>query len=318
MTLDRAELTPNQVSILDDLLGVNSTERPPVDLSLAPHLKERLNAGLAPMSEAFGDWLGVGKYALSSVHSCEGRYLAQQQDAFAWKVSNVRGQIVHRAIQASAFLERYVPAVALVDQAIASIRGDDRNADLTSFLDSLSPVDLAIVKGEATDSLVKFASDWPPIDPAWSPRAESSAKVSLCGGAISLRAKYDLVFFQPRRDLARVVIVDFKTGGRYQGYSDDLRFYALVETIRTGVPPFRIASYYVDEGRFAPEIVTEDILESAARRVIDGVRKIVELKTKHREPRLTPSSWCRFCPARDECGPGREYLAASPADGDRE
>lgn len=313
MITERSELTPNQLTVLDELLGVESTDRPVPDLSLAPALKERLNVALAHASEALGDWLGLGKYALSAVHSCEGRYVAQGQETFEWKLSNVRGQIVHRAIQASAFLDRHIPAAALVDQVIESLHRDDRTEDVSRFLRSLSPVELAIIKGEAADSLVKFASDWPPIDPSWSPRAESAAKVTLCNGGITLRAKYDLVFFQPRRDVSRVVIVDFKTGGRYQSYSDDLRFYALVETLRTGVAPFRVASYYVDDGTFAPETVTAEILEAAARRVVDGVRKIADLRTKRREPRLTPSGWCRFCPALPDCETGATWLAA---DGD--
>lgn len=310
MILERSELTPNQLTVLDDLLGVEATDRPVPDLSVAPALKERMNSALQHAADSLGDWLGVGKYALAAVHNCEGRYLAQGKEAFAWKLSNVRGQVVHRAIQASAFLDRHVPAVTLVDQVIASIHDDDRTKDVSDFLGSLTPVDLAIVKGECADSLVKFSSDWPPIDPAWSPRAESAAKVTLCNGGITLRTKYDLVFFQPRRDVSRVVIVDFKTGGRYQSYSDDLRFYALVETLRTGIPPFRVASYYVDEGRFAPETVTPDLLETAARRVVDGVRKIVDLRNKAREPVLTPSGWCRFCPAQEDCEPGLAHLAS--------
>ena len=59
------------------------------------------------------------------------------------------------------------------------------------------------------------------------------------------------------------VLVDLKTGGFAPSHRDDLRFYALVETLRLGVPPRLLASYYLDGGRLQQEPVSEDTLRGA-------------------------------------------------------
>ena len=63
------------------------------------------------------------------------------------------------------------------------------------------------------------------------------------------------------------VLIDLKTGGFSPSHLDDLRFYALVETIKLGVPPRRVATHYLDTGKLVPEDVTEATLAAAARRV---------------------------------------------------
>ncbi|HET7718366.1 MAG TPA: hypothetical protein VFK43_00270, partial [Acidimicrobiales bacterium] len=95
-------------------------------------------------------------------------------------------------------------------------------------------------------------------------------------------------------------------------HRDDLRFYALLHTIRTGVPPFRVATYYLDSATFLPEDVTEDLLfDVALPRVVDGVTRVVELHLRSRAPRTTPGPLCSWCPRRLSCD------AALLGDGDR-
>ena len=72
--------------------------------------------------------------------------------------------------------------------------------------------------------------------------------------------------------------------------------------IRTGVPPFRVASYYLDSCSFRAEDVTvELLLTTAVGRVVEGVRRMVELHLKQREPTLTPGPACGWCPRREAC-----------------
>ena len=58
------------------------------------------------------------------------------------------------------------------------------------------------------------------------------------------------------------VLLDLKTGGFGPAHRDDLRFYALVETLRLGVPPRLLATYYLDAARLQQEAVTEELLRS--------------------------------------------------------
>jgi hypothetical protein len=92
-----------------------------------------------------------------------------------------------------------------------------------------------------------------------------------------------------------------KTGLRYQGHADDLRFYALIETLRIGVPPFRVATFYLDTARWDAEDVTETLLEVAARRTIDGAVKLAELRLGERQAVIKPGPGCSHCSEHHDC-----------------
>lgn len=303
-------LTPNQRRIWSQLLDRDGlVPRPVFDDGLADRLREELEAGLEPHLSRLGQGtpLTVNKFTLGYVHTCEGRFRAERSKPFDWTIAKLRGRVAHRAIEASIMSSRDSTPLDLIDRSLERISQDGDGA--AEFLGSLSAIEVGQLKGEANDAVLKFLSDWPPISRRWIPRVESTARVSLGDGAVSLRAKYDLAFGQPNGMEARVLIVDFKTGGEYGRYADDLRFYALVETLRTGVPPFRIASYYLDAGTFQVESVTEDLIASAMRRTVDGVRTMLEVAAG-REPALSPGAWCRYCPAKDECVAGMHHLAS--------
>jgi hypothetical protein len=97
------------------------------------------------------------------------------------------------------------------------------------------------------------------------------------------------------------VVVDIKTGRRQRVHADDLRFYDLLDTLRVGVPPFSLVSYYLDEGRFAFETVTAQTLEAAVRRTVDGATRLAQLAAGLRSASVTPGPTCRWCRRRDDC-----------------
>jgi hypothetical protein len=95
---------------------------------------------------------------------------------------------------------------------------------------------------------------------------------------------------------------------------EDLRFYALIETLRIGTPPRRVASYYLDQGRFVPEDVTVPILESTVMRIVAGIEKMVALTDTERVPLKITGPACRWCPLLDDCAEGKSSLATTDAD----
>jgi hypothetical protein len=135
----------------------------------------------------------------------------------------------------------------------------------------------------------------------WRPRLESSLRLELCQGKIIVQGKVDLALGQAQGTQARVLIVDLKTGQPAAAHADDLRLYALLETLRVGVPPFRMASYYLDSGTWHAEDVDEGVLVAAVRRLVDGAAKVVELRFEGRAPTIVPGPACRYCPARNDC-----------------
>ena len=79
--------------------------------------------------------------------------------------------------------------------------------------------------------------------------------------------------------------VDLKTGNAYPEFAEDMRFYALLMTLRFGVPPYRAASLFLESGSWQSEDVTEDALQHAADRVIAAARTVAALVER---PRADP------------------------------
>ena len=82
-----------------------------------------------------------------------------------------------------------------------------------------------------------------------------------------------------------------------------------MEAVRLGTPPRRLATYYLDQGRFLPEDVTEDLLFSTVARVVDGCTKIIQVRRRDGEPSTAPGPACRWCVAKHGCEVGKRYLS---------
>jgi hypothetical protein len=318
-------LNPAQQELLDSL-GAVERERPTFEPWLRDELRQLLEDGLrlalggtagggtadggtADGGTAAGDddvW--VNKHTLAAVHGCEARWLAEEAEPFEWTVPAARGSVAHKAIELSIHLRTELTPVELVDEALARL--EEGTDSVARFLQGCSEIDRAELRAEAADRVSKFLECWPPLEKRWRPVTESRLRAELLDQRVVLQGKVDLTLGQPKGTTAGKVIVDLKTGGFSLAHHDDLRFYALVETIRLGTPPRRVASYYLDSGTIRAEDVTVGVLHSAARRVVDGVTTMVELRRGERLPEQRPGPLCRWCTLAATCEPGRAWLAA--------
>jgi hypothetical protein len=297
-------LNPAQQQVVE-LLG----RREPVTFEheLGAELAMLLESELADLEDVLeGQPLWVSKHDLVTVHGCETHHLAAA-GTFEWSVATVRGAVAHKAIELSVFWRGEAPPAVLVEEAVERVAESERG--LARFVAGLSAGSRAQLVGEANDLVAKFQECFPPLKPAWRPVAESRAYVELLGGRLVLTGKVDLTLGGAKGLEAGKVIIDLKTGMPTVHHRDDLRFYALLETIKLGVPPRKVATYYLDAARPSVEDVTEDLLVAAARRAIAGIRTIVELTRLSREPTLRPGPSCRWCPRQAECEPGLAHLA---------
>ena len=92
-------------------------------------------------------------------------------------------------------------------------------------------------------------------------------------------------------------------------HREELRFYALVEAMRTGAAPRRLASYSLVTARAEVEDVTEGVLQAAVRKTVDGIRKMVEIQRDGREPLIRPGFFCSWCPLLESCTEGTRFIA---------
>lgn len=293
--------------MVNDLLALGQP-RPRFGPEVADGLRRDLEEALAPVAGGLdGDPLWVTKQALAQVHACEGHYRSEQE-AFDWNPRTATGTVVHKALHLLISARGEVAPLDVVDHAIAAFDDDTRRSSPGTWLRQASELELAELRALANEAVVKYLECWPPLPARWVPRTETGLGADLCGGRVVLRGKVDLALGIARGDEARVLIVDLKTGrSQPHRHLDDLRFYALVQTLRVGVPPFRVASYYLDTATFHAEDVTTELLETTARRTVDAVAKMARLLDHAAVPAITPGPTCRWCRVAAEC-PGPATL----------
>ncbi len=307
------DLSPTQRRLVE-VLGARGTERPAFPEGTGEAVRADLEARLAPIvaplpEDAVPLW--VNKHDLSSIHGCEGRYLAEQAEPFAWTVPMARGTVAHKAIELSLGWRGEVLPMALVDEAVARLEAGERS--LGEFLQRASEADLAELRAEANERVAAFLELFPPLKREWRPVMEARLRAELCDDRLVLNGKVDLTLGRAVGLTAGKVLVDFKTGGPALAHRDDLRFYAVLETLRLGVPPRRLATVYLDSGRIDAEDVTEGLLDASVRRVADGVARLVSLARAPDDAVLRPGSACRWCVRLESCATGQAHLADEDA-----
>ena len=301
-------LNPAQQAVLD-LLGATRDQRPTFAASLRDRLLADLDDDLRDLEPELdpADPLVITKHTLTMVHGCEARFMAERATPFSWSPSLARGTVAHKAVELSIHWRGRPDPLDLVDEALARLaEGSDGLGD---WLATCSEIDRAEVRALANERVATFLECFPPLRASWVPVTEGRMRAELLGGRVVLTGRADLALGRPEGSIARKVIIDLKTGSWSAAHLDDLRFYALVETLRLGTPPRLMASYYLDAGRAQPEAVTEGVLHAAVARIVDGAHTLHELTVGTRAPTTIASRACRWCPALHQCEVGRAFLA---------
>jgi hypothetical protein len=298
-------LNPAQQDVLD---RIGSTDRPTFRDDLRDHLRSELEAALEPLADRIDEPVYLSKHKLSMLHGCEARFVASENEDFEWTVASARGTVAHKAIELWVARRGDPPPLDLVEDAMARLEADGRS--ISDWLAALGEAERAELVGRVNDFVTTFLDTFPPLKRQWAPVAESRVRADLCDDRITLQGTIDLSLGRVRGNQAGKVIIDLKTGRAVVGHIEDLRFYALLETLRFGIPPRMLVNYYLDAGQARTEDVTEDLLWSTVRRVTDGVERYVDLRTDQREPRRQPSHNCRWCPIAADCAEGTAFLAS--------
>lgn len=104
----------------------------------------------------------------------------------------------------------------------------------------------------------------PRLAPAWMPRTDDRVAIPLAGGRIVLHGVFDLLVGPPRADTASLCALGLCTGGSWARERRSLHYLALLETLRSGTPPFRLALLETGSGRYGIEDVREEHLRAIA------------------------------------------------------
>ena len=258
-----------------------------------------------------GETLWVSKSFLSKVHRCEVLHL--QPDDFEWRPASAAGFVAHKAIELALNWRGEAAPAQVVDEALARL--SDQADSRGSFVAGLSDADWAELRSRAVDRTTKFLQDFPPLPLAAQPVLEAAAKWRP-PGTIEMSGKVDLQVGKPFGRESRLLIVDFKSGNRSHHHREDLRFYAVVQTLRQAVPPRKLVTYYLDYAESEVEDVTEGTLQAGLARALAGIEMHIELKVEGRAPVKRPGFACRWCPLNNECIEGMAFLNRDLNDSD--
>lgn len=297
-------LTPVQQRVLDELR--RSSEPVTFDPDDIEALVADARDALTERAGRVGDdQIVLTKHQIAGVLGCETFHLHRQSEPFEWSIRVARGSVAHRAIELT-MNWRGVPEPAdVVDEAMARLAEEENG--LGEWLGGLSPADEADLRGSATESVIRFVESFPPLEKRWRPIVEASARWPVAG-PIQMRGKVDLVIGPPRGNESTKVLLDLKTGGVAEAHRQDLRFYALVETLVRRTPPRKLASFYLEAGEPIVEDVTLPLLRSALRRTLDALDRLIELQIDKEQPTTSPGWQCRWCPLAESCDDGRGWL----------
>lgn len=304
-----AALNEAQQSVVEQL-GATAEHRPTFADGLAAGLRQHLTDGLRDAAAQLpdGENIYVTKFLLSQVLACEARHVHELSRPFAWSVPVARGTVAHKAIELSVHWRTIPIAAELVDESIATLSLD--GSPISQYLITLPEAEHAQLRSEAINATQAFLDGFPPLrtNPQWRPAVEVRGRYEFLNSSFVLAGKVDLSLGGPSGDRSGRVFIDLKTGRRQRSHADDLRYYALIETARYGTPPRALASYYLDESRLAVEHVTQDVLWTAAKRVIAGVERHLALTESGDDPVFRPSLACRWCPLIGTCASGKSFL----------
>ncbi|MGZ5354687.1 MAG: PD-(D/E)XK nuclease family protein [Actinomycetota bacterium] len=304
------ELTPAQRRTLDGLIGTG--ERPAFPPDVVPRLRDRIEE--AARAFEFEEPLWLGKSNLSDLGRCPGLFDAVrsgERGPFAFSARFAAGRLAHKAVELEVAGREDRDPHGLVEESVERLREDRA---FGAFWDGLDPLRRDETLMDAAKTLELFRSTLPPLRRMrreLAPSTEWHVRVELLGGALVLSGQLDLVLgagsaAEPNR--ATRLAIDLKTGRAWPEHAEDMRFYALLLALRFGVPPYRVATLYLDSGEWQAEDVEPRVLDRAADRVVEAVRAVSASANGRPQP-LRPGPYCTWCPRGATC-PSSSALSA--------
>ena len=107
----------------------------------------------------------------------------------------------------------------------------------------------------------------PRFAPGWMPRTDDRVAIPLGGGRVILHGTFDLVVGLPQPRTASLCALGVSTGGPWASERRSLHYLSLLETLRSGTPPFRLALLESASGRYGVEDVREEHLRAIASHI---------------------------------------------------
>ncbi len=135
---------------------------------------------------------------------------------------------------------------------------------VVDHIEALSPSARAALSDTLSAQAGNLADMVPRFAPGWLPRTDDRVAIPLAGGRVVLHGTFDLLVGLPHPGTASLCAVGLSTGGAWARERRTLHYLALLETLRSGSPPFRLALLESATGRYGVEDVREEHLRAIA------------------------------------------------------
>jgi PD-(D/E)XK nuclease superfamily len=310
------ELTAAQRRTLEQLIGTG--DRPSFPADLPQRLQDRIEEAVRGLELREPLW--IGKEKLKDLGRCEGKFhavIAGEAPPFEHSARSASGVLLHKAVEVDAGSREPLGPHEVADLAVERIvEREERFGDYWADLSGPKRDDAVM---EVVRRMTLFQGTFPPLRELrrqLAPVSEMKLRAELLGGDLVLSGQIDLVLgradqLHPTR--AERIAIDLKTGSAHAEFAEDMRYYALLMTLRFGVPPYRVASLFLESGSWQSEDVTEELLHHAADRAIAAARAAAAL-LNGREADLTPGPYCAWCPRAAVCPVAELSPAVASAD----
>jgi len=252
--------------------------RRPVDPGLAGGLREWLEDGIAPAVAGLGAErpLVVGPRSLRMAEAPTDR---GDDPGSAHPAAGPVGPSRHlaRAALVGVAFRLLVTTGRIEDpvtETLEALGADGRGHGVLTFIDRLGPDERAALDAEVAEHAAALCRGWPAIPASWLPRTDERISVPLAAGRVILRGRVDLVLGSPSSGRASVCLVNLASGPRTSGHRADRHYRGLLETLRSGAPPARLATVYSPSCEIDAEDVPDRVLAGSVQRTIDAVREL--------------------------------------------
>jgi hypothetical protein len=157
--------------------------------------------------------------------------------------------------------------------ALDALRVDPGRSAMARHVDALPKEARTALAASLRIHIENLMNLTPRFAAGWLPRTNDRVAIPLAGGRVVLNGVFDLLVGAPVPGRATLCALGLTTGGRWAEARTALHYLALLETLRSGTPPFRLALLHSAAGRYG----VEDVLEEHLRTIVSHV--VVRLST---------------------------------------
>jgi hypothetical protein len=159
---------------------------------------------------------------------------------------------------------------------LSALRVDPTRADMVRHIDTLPAEARAALAASLAIHVAHLLDLTPRFAPGWLPRTGDRVAIPLAGGRVVLHGVFDLLVGAPVAGTASLCAVGLTSGGPWARARRSLHYLALLETLRSGTPPFRLALIHSAAGRYGVEDVLEEHLRAIVSQLVARLSQVAE------------------------------------------